>query len=76
MASAGRGDSRKRAAHIQSEKVMLTMVWNSSGFHIINVAPKKFRFNAIFSVSQILVPLSDWRRTQVGRPNRKLLIHD
>jgi hypothetical protein len=59
---------------IQSEKVMLTIVWNHSGFHLINVVPKgfKFEFNASFYVTQILGPRSDWRRTQVGRTNQKL----
>jgi hypothetical protein len=60
---------------IQSEKVMLTIVWNPSGFHLINVLPKRFKFNASFYVTQILGSLSDWRRTQVGRTNRKLWIH-
>jgi hypothetical protein len=60
---------------IQSEKVMLTIVWNLSVFHLINVLPKGFKFNASFYVTQILGPLSDWRRTQIGRTNRKLWIH-
>jgi hypothetical protein len=33
---------------IQSEKVMLTIVWNPSAFHLINVPPKGFKFNASF----------------------------
>jgi hypothetical protein len=33
---------------IQSEKVMLTIVWNPSGFDLINVVPKGFKFNASF----------------------------
>jgi hypothetical protein len=57
---------------IQSEKVMLTIVWNPSGFHLINVLTKWFKSNASCYVTQILGPLSDWRRTQVGRTNRKL----
>jgi hypothetical protein len=63
---------------IQSEKVMFPIVWNSSDFHLINVLPKefkfKFKFNASFYVTQILGQLSDWRRTQVGRINRKLWV--
>jgi histone-lysine N-methyltransferase SETMAR len=60
---------------IQSEKVMLTIVWNPSCFHLINVLPKGFNFNASFYVTQILGQLSDWWRTQVGRTNRKLWVH-
>jgi hypothetical protein len=57
---------------IQSEKVMFTIVWNLSSFHLINVLPKGFKLNASFYVTQILGPLSDLRRTQVGRINQKL----
>jgi hypothetical protein len=57
---------------IQSEKVMRTIIWNPSGFNLINVLPKGFKFNASFYVTQILGLLSDWRRTQLGRTNRKL----
>jgi histone-lysine N-methyltransferase SETMAR len=60
---------------IQSGKVMLTIVWNPSGFHLINVLPKGFKFNASFYVTQILGRLSDWRRTQVERTNRKLWVY-
>jgi histone-lysine N-methyltransferase SETMAR len=60
---------------IQSEKVMLMIVWNPSGFHMINVVPKWFKFNASFYVTQILGLLSDWCRTQVGRTNHKLWVH-
>jgi hypothetical protein len=60
---------------IQSKKVMLTIVWNPSGCHLINVLPKGFKFNASFYVTLILSLLSDWRRTQVGRTNRKLWVH-
>jgi hypothetical protein len=44
---------------IQSEKVMLTIVWNLSGFHMINVLSKEFKFNAIFYVTQIFGRLFD-----------------
>jgi hypothetical protein len=62
---------------IQSEKVMLTIVWNPSCFHLINFLPTgfKFKFNASFYVTQIFGPLSDWRKTQVGKTNRKLWVH-
>jgi histone-lysine N-methyltransferase SETMAR len=60
---------------LQSQKVMLTIVWNPGGFRSINILPKGFRFNASDSVTQILDPLSKWRRAQVGRTNRKLIMH-
>jgi histone-lysine N-methyltransferase SETMAR len=60
---------------IQSEKVMLMIVWNSSGFHLINVLQKGFKFNASLYVTQIPGTLSDWPRIHVGRTNRKLCVH-
>jgi hypothetical protein len=60
---------------VQSQKLMLTIVWNPGGFHLVNILPKGFKFNASYYVTQILDPLSKWRRTQVGRTNRKLIVH-
>jgi histone-lysine N-methyltransferase SETMAR len=60
---------------VQSQKVTLTIVWNAGGFHLVNVLPKGFKFNANYYVTQILDPLSKWRRTQVGRTNRQLIVH-
>jgi histone-lysine N-methyltransferase SETMAR len=54
---------------------MLQIVWNSSGFHVITVPLKWFKLNASFYLTQILVPVPDWRRTHVGNNNRKLLVH-
>jgi hypothetical protein len=54
---------------------MLIIVWNPGGFHVVNILPKGFKFNASYDVTQILDPLSKWRRTQVGRTNRKLVMH-
>jgi hypothetical protein len=59
---------------VQSEKVMIAIVWNPSGFHLIKFLPKKFKFNASYHVAQILSPLSAWRETQIGRMNRKLIV--
>jgi hypothetical protein len=60
----------ERARHtVQSEKVMITIVWNPSGLRLIKVLPKGFKFNASYYVTQILDPLSIWRGTQIGRTN-------
>jgi hypothetical protein len=56
-------------------KVMLAIVWNPGGFHLVNILPKGFKFNGSYYVTQILDPLSKWRRIQVGRTNRKLIVH-
>jgi hypothetical protein len=60
---------------VQSQKVMVTIVWNPGDFHLVNILPKGFKINASYYVTQILGPLSKWRRTQVGRTNRKLIVH-
>jgi histone-lysine N-methyltransferase SETMAR len=60
---------------VQAQKVMLTIVWNPGGFHLANILPKGFKFNASHYVTQILDPLSKWRRSQVGRTNRQLIVH-
>jgi histone-lysine N-methyltransferase SETMAR len=60
---------------VQSEKVMLTIVWNPSGLHVIDVLPKGTKFNAGHNVSNVLSPLAIWRRTQMRRSTRKLIVH-
>jgi hypothetical protein len=54
---------------------MLTIVWNRSSFHLIRVLPNGFKFNAGHYVAQIPGLLSDWRRIQVERINRKRTLH-
>jgi hypothetical protein len=54
---------------------MPIMVWNPGDFHLLNILPKGFKFNASYYVTQILDPLSKWRRAHVGRNNRKLIAH-
>jgi hypothetical protein len=48
---------------VKSQKAMLTLVWNPGGFHLVNILLKGFKFNASYYVTQILDPLSKWRRT-------------
>jgi hypothetical protein len=49
----------KRERHtIQSEKCMLTIVWNRRGFHLIKVLEKGHKFNGGFYIAEILEPLS------------------
>jgi hypothetical protein len=31
---------------VQSQKVMFTIVWNPGDFHLVNILPKGFKFNA------------------------------
>jgi hypothetical protein len=60
---------------VQYEKVMTMIIWNPSGFHLIKLLPKRFKFNASYDIIQILDPVSVWRGTQIGRTNRKFIVH-
>jgi hypothetical protein len=44
---------------------MLTIVWNLSGFHFINVLANAFKFNARHYITNILGSLADCRTVQV-----------
>jgi hypothetical protein len=59
---------------------MLTIVQNPNGFHLINILPNGIKFNTshyvtLRYVTDILVPLLEWPKTQVGGSDRKLIIH-
>jgi transposase len=60
---------------IQSRKMMVTIVWNHTGFYRIVAFPKGMKFNTDYYISHILDPLAEWRRSQVGGSNRKLHVH-
>jgi histone-lysine N-methyltransferase SETMAR len=60
---------------IQSKKFMLTIVWNPSGFHLINILAKGCTFNSTHYITEILSPLADWRLTEAGGCKRKLIVH-
>jgi hypothetical protein len=65
---------RERPA-IQSEKMMLTIVGNPAVFHDISVLGKGLKFNATHYVTEILSPLAEWLKNQVGASDRKLIVH-
>jgi histone-lysine N-methyltransferase SETMAR len=60
---------------VQPEKMMTTTVWSLSGFHLIKLLPKRFKFNASYCVTQVLDPLSVWRGNQIGKTNQKFMVH-
>jgi hypothetical protein len=41
--------------------MMITIVWNPTGFHIIDILPKGSKFNTHHYVSAFLQSLTDWR---------------
>jgi hypothetical protein len=54
---------------------MLTIVWNIKDFHVINVLGKGWKFNITHYITEMLSPLAEWRRNQVGASDRKVIIH-
>jgi hypothetical protein len=58
-----------------TEKVMLTIFWNPNGFHVINILPNGIKFNINYYITDILVLLLEWRKTQVGESDRKVIVH-
>jgi hypothetical protein len=44
---------------VQSPKFMLTVVWNTIGFHVLKALPKGRKFNAQYYTNDILVAISD-----------------
>jgi hypothetical protein len=54
---------------------MLTIVWNPNGFSVINVLSKGIKFNADHCIIDVLILFAEWRKPQVGRTDRKLIVH-
>ena len=57
---------------VQTPKMMLTIVWNTEGFHVVEILPKGAKFNADYFCNSILRALvpddGDWGQ-------RKMVIH-
>jgi hypothetical protein len=60
---------------IPCKQLMITIVWDPSGFNLIGVLPSGHKLNSSYSRKEILEPLSEWRRAQAGRAGRKLIVH-
>jgi hypothetical protein len=60
---------------IQSKTLMVTIVWNLSGFHFINVLSNGCKFNTSHYVTNILLPVANWRTVQARGSNRKVIMH-
>jgi hypothetical protein len=51
------------------------MVWNPTGFYLINVLSKEVKLNTNHYVADTFVPLLKWRKTQVDGSDGKLIVH-
>ena len=66
----------ERGGHtIQSPKMMVTIAWNTNGFHVLADLPKGVKFNATYYTTEILPHILEWRRTHGTVSTRKLIVH-
>jgi hypothetical protein len=54
---------------------MRAIVWNPTGFHVINVLGKGRKFNTTDYITEGFSSLVEWRRNQIRASDRKLIIH-
>jgi len=60
---------------VTSPKLMLTIVWNPDGFHVINVLPKGQKFNASYYVENILERVSQFAQASGGNRGQAFIVH-
>jgi hypothetical protein len=60
---------------IWSFKLMITVAWNPSGFHVVTVLPNGTKFNTGYYTTKMLHSLKDWREKQGVGSARKLSVY-
>jgi hypothetical protein len=60
---------------VQSPKLMRTIAWNSSGFHVVKALPKGSKFKAQDDTNNVLIAISEWRRLPGRVSPNKLSVH-
>jgi hypothetical protein len=60
---------------VQSTKLMLAIVGNPNGFHLIEVLPNECKFNASYDVKNLHSGVSEWRQGQKGGATRRSVVH-
>jgi hypothetical protein len=62
---------------IERKTLMVTIIWNPTGFHIIGVLPNGCNFNSSYHIqeNETLGSLSEWRSEQAGAASRRLIDH-
>jgi hypothetical protein len=60
---------------IQSPKLMVTIVWNPNGFHVVDALPKAGKFNAHYYTGNIIYAILIWRQAEGGTRPSKLWVH-
>jgi hypothetical protein len=59
----------KERPTIRSGKMMLTIAWNPTGFHLVNVLSKECKFNATHFITEMSSLLAEWPRNNAGASN-------
>jgi hypothetical protein len=54
---------------------MLRIVWNPNVFRVISVLSEVVSFNTDHYITDVLIPLAEWCKIQVGRTDQKLIVH-
>jgi queuine/archaeosine tRNA-ribosyltransferase len=52
--------SKREPQLIQFPKLMRTVLWNSSGFHVATALPKVLKFNSGYYTREILKKIKRW----------------
>jgi hypothetical protein len=60
---------------VPSDTFMLTIVWHPAGFPVVDCLSRPAKFNEDYYVTHPLSPLAIWREIQVGKTDRKLIVH-
>jgi hypothetical protein len=60
---------------IQSQKIMITIIWNPNGFHVVTALPTGLKFNTGYYTREILQEIKNWREPQGVCNARKLIVH-
>jgi hypothetical protein len=60
---------------IQSPESMITVAWNTSGFHVLAALPKGGKFNASYCTDEMLEEIRKWRDTHRTKRTRTLIVH-
>jgi hypothetical protein len=75
LAATRRENSRTEGSSDPVEAIMLTIVWNRRGFHLINVLEDGRKFKAMHYVTGVLSPLSEWSALDTPESDCKLIVH-
>jgi hypothetical protein len=54
---------------------MLTVAWNTTGFHVLAALPKSTKVNASYYTNEVLERIKEWKNLDGARRARRLVFH-